>query len=409
MLLMKSLVLFEDDKCSDFYPLTLWRSIFELRVGRKLQIDRLAQHLAMPVAGVWTRDDISSVASQRCGAPANRPAAAETILVNGRWLTSGPVEIPNEPCLGMLDGEVAYIVCDESLANRFNPQTLQQADQWPEAIKGVAQMAAPGRLVRYPWEVIADLPDLICQDWSDDDAELESEVSSNSLIGDKLKIRVGERTAVHPTAIIDATNGPIFISHDVTIGAYAVIEGPSYIGPGSIVNAHTWLHGANAIGPVCKVGGEIDGCVFQGYSNKQHTGFLGHSFVGNWVNIGAGACNSDLKNTYGNVSVSINGQARDTGQMFFGAVIGDHAKIGINASIPTGAIIGMAAVVATTSILPKWVDSFAWLTEASATNGDPNRLLDVATKVMARRDIDMTDEEIELFLELGEKFTNEAN
>ncbi len=403
---MKSLVLFEDDKCSDFYPLTLWRSIFELRVGRKLQLDRLAQHLAMPISGIWARDIISPVAALRCGAPANRAATAGTILVNGRWLTSGPVELPEGPCLGMVDGEIAYIVCDEALAQHFDPQTLQLANQWPEAIKGVAQLAAPGTLVRYPWQVIADLPELIRQDWDEGDAEIESEISPKCLMGSKQHICIGERAIIHPSALIDATNGPVYISHDVTIGAYAVIEGPSYIGPGSVVNAHTWLHGANAIGPVCKVGGEIDGCVFQGYSNKQHTGFIGHSFVGNWVNIGAGSCNSDLKNTYGNVSVSIDGHAHDTGQMFFGAIIGDHAKIGINAAIPTGAIIGMAAVVATTSILPKWVDSFAWLTEDGVTKGDPNRLLDVASRVMARRDIDMTDEEVELFLAIGSQFTS---
>ncbi len=403
---MKSLVLFEDNKCSDFYPLTFWRSMFELRVGRKLQLDRLAQHVAMPISGVWTREIMAKVAALRCGAPANRPAEEGTILVNGRWLTSGPVEIPDKVCLGMIDGEVAFMVCNEALAKRFNPQTLQHEDQWREAIKGVEQTYAPGRLVRYPWEVIADLPDLIRQDWQERDAELESEVSPNSLIGSRAHIRISQRTRVHPTAIIDATNGPVFISHDVTIGAYAVIEGPSYIGPGSTINAHTWLHGANAIGPVCKVGGELDGCVFQGYSNKQHAGFLGHSFVGNWVNIGAGACNSDLKNTYGSISVSRAGEAIDTGQMFFGAIIGDHAKIGINASIPTGAIIGMAAVIATTKILPKWVDSFAWFTESAFTNGDPNRLLDVATRVMARRDIDMTDEEVELFLALGDEITS---
>jgi acetyltransferase-like isoleucine patch superfamily enzyme len=119
------------------------------------------------------------------------------------------------------------------------------------------------------------------------------------------------------------------------------------------------------------------------------------------VNIGAGANNSDLKNTYGKVRVPINGREIDSGQTFVGAIIGDHAKIGINASIPTGAVIGFGASIASTAMLPKFVPSFAWVTGDRVAPGDPLRAMDVASAMMARRNVDLTDEEVELFSDLG--------
>jgi hypothetical protein len=147
--------------------------------------------------------------------------------------------------------------------------------------------------------------------------------------------------------------------------------------------------------------GELHGCVISAYTNKQHAGFLGHAYVGSWVNLGAGCSNSDLKNTYGKIKVPINGTDVDTGTQFFGAIIGDHAKLGINATIPSGAVIGLAASVASSGMLPKYLPSFSWVTQERIRAGDPLRLLDAACAVMARRDVDMTDDEVELFSDLG--------
>jgi hypothetical protein len=118
------------------------------------------------------------------------------------------------------------------------------------------------------------------------------------------------------------------------------------------------------------------------------------------VNLGAGTVNSDLKNTYGSVRVPLTGTEIDSGRTFMGAVIGDHVKTAINTTLPTGAVLGFAAVVATGRILPKFVPSFSWVTEDGTQVGDPARLLEVATRVMARRDVNIMDEEVELFLEL---------
>jgi len=396
-------VLFEDEGCFNLLPLVFWRSVFELQVGRKILLDRIAQRLGLPVTGVWTRDWLAPVAAQRCGAPANQPVQEGTILVNGRWIFEDEIAFPEGPCVGVIEGEVAYIVCDTKLADQLAAADLLDATRRKLSLNGISTIEAPGRLIHYPWDIIAALPDLLEGDWRRSDPVIESEVDDSLVLEPRDRIHVGERTYIHPTAVIDATVGPVYISHDVRIGAYSVIEGPIYVGPCSRVHPHAWLHGGNAIGPVCKVGGEMHACVLNGYSNKQHNGFLGHSYVGGWVNIGAGATNSDLKNTYGKIKVPINGVNVETDQRLIGAIIGDHAKLGINATVPTGAVIGLAASVAATGLLPKFVPSFSWVTESGVGSGDPLRLLDAACAAMARRDVDMTDEEVELFIDLGQR------
>jgi UDP-N-acetylglucosamine diphosphorylase/glucosamine-1-phosphate N-acetyltransferase len=398
---MSRLVLFEDDGYVNLLPLVFWRTVFELRVGRKIMLDHIAQVLGLPVAGVWTREWIARVAAHRCGSPANKALQGVDVLVNGRWVPDGPLRFPSPPHVGLIDGTPVYIVCDSRLAERVKPEQMLDPVLVHETINGISSSAATGRLIRYPWEIVRDLRVALQREWQDGDAAMESRLDPRVSLAEPARIHIGEKVDVHPTAVIDAAGGPIYISHDVKIGPYAVIEGPAYLGPGTKINPHSWLHGGNAIGPLCKVGGEIDACVIDGFSNKQHQGFLGHSYVGSWVNLGAGACNSDLKNTYGSVRVPINGTEVDSGEMFVGAVIADHAKIGINAALPTGAVIGFASTVATGRVVPKYVPSFGWVTDERTARGDPARLLDVAARVMARRGVEITDDEVELFLDLG--------
>jgi len=399
---MHPIILFEDEGFIDLLPLVYWRSVFELRLGRGIVLDRISRNLERPVGGVWTRDWIARVTAERCGAPANQRLQTPAVLVNGRWLMDGGVELPAEPCAGMIEGNVAFVVCDGALAQELTARDMLEPSRRGAALQRVKKVSAPGRMFQYPWDIVCGLGDLLKAEWHEDDATIEAEVDPRVIESHRERIHIGGQARVHSTVVLDATNGPIFISQDTSVGPYCVIEGPAYLGPGAKVNPHTWLHGANSIGPACKVGGEIDGCVIDGYTNKQHSGFLGHSYVGSWVNLGAGCCNSDLKNTYGKIRVPVNGRDVDTGLRFFGAILGDHAKLGINATIPTGSTIGFAASLNTNRTLPKYVPSFSWVTDARMAAGDPARLLDVASEVMARRGIDMTDDEVELFLELGQ-------
>jgi len=213
-------------------------------------------------------------------------------------------------------------------------------------------------------------------------------------------IHVGRDSVLKPGVVLDAEHGPIFIGESVTIAPNASIEGPCYIGDGSLIQPGAVLRDAMSIGQRCKVGGELESSVIHGFSNKQHDGFLGHSYVAEWVNLAADTVNSDLKNTYGTVRVPINGVEVESGQMFVGLTIGDHSKTGIGQMFPTGAVVGFGSNIATCEFAPKFVPSFTWLTASARKLYELGRCLDVAKRVMGRRQTDMTAAQEALFRQL---------
>ncbi|MBK7595677.1 MAG: hypothetical protein IPJ11_10650 [Gemmatimonadetes bacterium] len=115
-----------------------------------------------------------------------------------------------------------------------------------------------------------------------------------------------------------------------------------------------------SVGPHCRIHGEISTTVFQGYANKSHDGFLGHSVVGEWVNLGAGTITSNLKNTYGPIRLDIGAERVETGRTNLGTLFGDHAKTAIGTLMPTGAVVGGGANLFGPPRAPKWVPAFAW-------------------------------------------------
>ncbi len=399
---MLKIILFEDHQFIGFCPLIYWRTVFELFCGRRTLMDRAAHYLKKPITGLWVRDWIAGHAAQHCQVPVNSAAEPGTVLVNGRWLVTGPVEFHSPPCVGTKDGAVVYVACDEQLARRLSPQAMLDAAQCRRLLEGVRREEVEAVLVGYPWDLITYNSEALENDWMSVSHGIEGTVSSSAVIVDISRVGVEHGATVKPTACLDASTGPVHISHNATVEAHVIIQGPAYIGPGTLVKPHTHIYGGTSIGPFCKVGGEIDATIIASHSNKQHHGFLGHSYVGSWVNIGAGTSNSDLKNTYGPIRMRIGRDQIDTGRHFLGAVIGDHVKIGINQSIPTGASIGFAASLFTSALLPKYVPSFAWLTDAGTGQGDPKRLMETARVVMARRNVTLCEEAEKLFLNLPE-------
>jgi UDP-N-acetylglucosamine diphosphorylase/glucosamine-1-phosphate N-acetyltransferase len=198
-------------------------------------------------------------------------------------------------------------------------------------------------------------------------------------------IAIGDGSTIGPGAVLDATAGPVLIGSGATVMANAVVMGPAAIGDGSSVKAAARIYGGTSIGPVCKVGGEVAGSVLQSFSNKQHDGFLGHSYVASWVNIGAATDNSDLKNNYGNVWVEIAGEVRDTGLTSVGATIGDHTKTAIGTKLNTGTVIGVFCNVLASGFPPKNIPAFSWGGPDGFVRHDIEKALDTARGVMARR------------------------
>jgi glucose-1-phosphate thymidylyltransferase len=180
---------------------------------------------------------------------------------------------------------------------------------------------------------------------------------------------VGDGVQLGAHLVADTREGPVVIDSGTVVGPFCYLRGPVYIGPNSRLNEHAALKDFACLSHTTKTGGEVECTIIEPYSNKQHHGFLGHSYVGSWVNMGAGTSNSDLKNTYGTVNMTYGSQKVVTGMNFVGCFIGDYAKTAVNSSIFTGKTIGAASMLYgfVTSNVPSFVNyarSFGQITEA---------------------------------------------
>jgi UDP-N-acetylglucosamine diphosphorylase/glucosamine-1-phosphate N-acetyltransferase len=180
------------------------------------------------------------------------------------------------------------------------------------------------------------------------------------------------------------------IGPDAVVTAFSRLEGPCVIGPRSRVNGAN-LRAGTTLGPDCRVGGEIECSIIQGCSNKAHEGFLGHSYLGEWVNLGAGTQTSDLRNDYGEVSVVVNGRLIRTGQNKIGCFLGDHTKTAVGTLLNTGTSVGAFCNLLPDGLLPRRIPSFVRCLEGRLTyNDDLENQLNTAGRVMARRGRELT-------------------
>jgi len=216
---------------------------------------------------------------------------------------------------------------------------------------------------------------------------------------------VGKNVDLAENIVMDTKKGIIVIDNETRIMPFSHLAGPLYIGKNCLIKEFSSIKDNCCFGPVCKIGGEVESTIIQGYSNKQHYGFLGHSYLGEWINIAAGTSNSDLKNTYSRVKIN----GIDTGQQFLGTVIGDYSRTAINTSIFTGRVIGVSSFIYGT--ITRDIVSF---TNYAAHLGCVIELaLDVAIKaqqaMFARRGREQTAEDINLLTQIFEATKVERN
>jgi glucose-1-phosphate thymidylyltransferase len=187
--------------------------------------------------------------------------------------------------------------------------------------------------------------------------------------------------------VSDTRQGPILLDAQASVGPYTFLRGPAYVGPKTRIIEHSAIKDAVSIGHTVKIGGEVEASVIEPYSNKQHHGFLGHSYLGSWINLGAGTCNSDLKNTYGQVKMDYRGDSVPTGMQFLGCIMGDYAKSAINTGIFTGKMIGACSMVYgyVTTNVPSFVNYarlFGQVTELT-----PDVMIATQQRMFARRNV----------------------
>ena len=251
------------------------------------------------------------------------------------------------------------------------------------------------------WDFVRLLPDFLASDLSQLLARAEIADSIDRLeppahatvIGSNRVVVLepeagGSAATIEPHVVFDTTNGPIVVSAGAHIHAFTRINGPCYIGRNTNVMGGD-ITGCS-IGDVCKVRGELSNTIFAGYANKGHDGFVGHSYVGRWVNMGAGTITSNLKNTYGTVALWTPRGIRDTGMQFLGTLFGDHVKTGIGLRLTTGTILGTGANVYG-EMPPKVVAPFSWGDSSPYSLYQSDKFLETAARMMARRHIELSD------------------
>jgi UDP-N-acetylglucosamine diphosphorylase/glucosamine-1-phosphate N-acetyltransferase len=427
------LLLFEDESARDFEPLTLLRSVARLRFGAWTHRERWEHLFPDRALGLVCRSDLCD--SERedghwsfvCGprSPAESADLEEdnlfiaaafglpdrAVLSEIRQLPIGHALVHEGRLLAArasgrsalhLAGGLAEIAGHDLLTPIAHAAFSSRIKMLEEIGLQISEAAA--RLPRF-------LPDLIRENAAAIEQDFESYAallpppSMNEHPGAHAirpdRIRMGEGVRVDPGVVLDAREGPILIGSGTSIRANAVLMGPIAAGPRCLIKPGARI-ASLSMGANCKVGGEIESSIIQGFSNKQHDGFLGHSYLGQWVNLGAATDTSDLKNNYGPVRVTIAGRERDTGSRHVGAFLGDHTKTGIHTMLNTGTVAGAFSNLFGAGFHPKEIPSFVWGGEGRWQEHELAKALDVAAVVSARRDVKYTDADRRLAARLYE-------
>jgi UDP-N-acetylglucosamine diphosphorylase/glucosamine-1-phosphate N-acetyltransferase len=397
--------LYEDHAVLDLEPLTLTRPAFDLLCGQTSLAAKQFRVFPAAARGLLVRPHLAEVVRQRARLAVNDLAwlrAGPTVLVNGRWLPASAERADvSGPCLGLSDDEVAYAVVErDALADVPLDGLEEQLRRWRRTLPC---RPAGGRLVRHLWELVEGNGEQITRDWQ---SAVEPCVPSGcpAVVGPRDRLAIDPTAQLDPLVVADTTNGPVVIGRDAAVRAFTRLEGPCCIGPrtqvlGARVRAGTTL------GPGCRVGGEVEASIIQGHSNKYHDGFLGHAYVGEWVNLGAGTQNSDLRNDYGEVRVMVDGRLVRTGRSKVGCFLGDHTKTGLGALLNTGTSAGVFCnLLPCGGYLPRHIPSFTACRDgALAENADLPGLLATAAQVMRRRGHELTEAHAELYRTLLEQ------
>ncbi len=399
---------FEDAHSSDFLPLTYFHPVYDLRCGIFSLRERCTEYLRPSSVFLHSRQYLREIlGEENPGAGIHGLTGDDWLLINGRCLmTAGLART-----LGRTKSETLFVGEGGIVAARLRGRNVAALrDQLAgEAVDlsqfdALPQVKVDAALVDHSWDLIYANENTLVTDFVQSAKRKQrsgrTKIHRSVVLLNRKQIRFGAGSLIDPGVVLDARPGPIHIGRNVRIFPHAVIEGPAAIGDGSVIKVGAKIYGNTSIGKVCKVGGEVEHSILHSYANKQHDGFLGHSYVGMWVNLGAGTTTSNLKNTYGTVKAFSGGQLLDTGRMFLGLVAGDHVKTGINLPLDTGTVIGPSSNIYGSALPPKFVPSFSWGDAASITTYDAGKAADVAVRVMARRNVTASDAYRRLFLQV---------
>lgn len=399
---MKSICIFEDGQYQLLQPLTYFRPSYHLKCGILSLHRKIRRNYPNVRVELNTRSYLRNLIKQNHPDEIVEHIKSESMLfLNGRILVDDNFksQIP-------LDGKDEIFVCgDTFIGARISGNNLEGVSKSLKDVLSkndfpdLPQKQIDVNIINYPWDLIKYNEQELISDFGKLTSQNDNQIReyANVHLLNKKNIFIGENVSIKPGVVLDAEDGPIYIGNNVTLMHNAAIQGPAFIGQNSIVKMGATVYHNTSVGKVSKIGGEIENTIIHSYTNKQHNGFLGNSYLGSWVNLGAGTTNSDLKNNYGNIKVYINNKLIDSGRQFVGLTMGDHSKAAINTSFNTGTVVGVSSNVFGGTFPPKYLPSFCWGGSEALTTFDIDRSIEVAERVMQRRNVKLTEIDKELF------------
>ena len=387
-------ILFDDKHREALLPFTYTRPIADIRVGI-LTIREKWEKLLGSTTSTLTEDYLSKKFPLVKG--------EKNILINGSILPTAELI---KQIKALKKGETlakdGYII-----AAWIDKDDIELMD-YPHTSNNVNTNLSYVAIIN-TWDIFDLNGDAIISDFKMLTANRKSQPISktNFVIGNPDLIFLEEGAKVE-FAYLNTSDGPIYIGKNAEIMEGAKIRGPFALGEHSVVKMDAKIYGGTTVGPHCKVGGELNTVVFFSFSNKAHDGFMGHSVVGEWCNIGADTNTSNLKNTYENIKLWSyqEGSFVNTGQQFCGLMLGDHSKCGINTMFNTGTVVGVSSNIYGSGYQRNFIPSFSW----GGTKGFQTYKLEKAYKVaeamMSRRGIKFDQIEKDIMTHI---FENTAN
>lgn len=404
-----NIILFEDAAANALAPVSLTRPAWAIRCASLRLIDWIESmassvtsyvrpHLQELQLNDWPKFDQTPKPSDSIGLVVNaRLAPTVSNLDSLKTFAAKHHEASNKIIIVRSGSDLAAAIVPGKLlgtlqSNSLSDRVLELEQLANDNACELASEEIDFKLFNYPHDIIACHMDGCA-------AAVEHRIK----LGDYAEVSSGvfvakseQQTIIPPGTVFDTSDGPVVFESNVRIGPFCFFRGPVHVGANSKISEHSSIKDAVAISHTCKMGGEIEGVQTEPWSNKQHFGFLGHSYIGSWINLGAGTCNSDLKNTYGTVNMIYGDQKVSTGMQFVGCVMGDYSRTAINTSMYTGKVIGVGSTVygMTPHNVPSFVNCAQILNQFGVL--PPEVLITIQQRMFGRRNVTQRPCDIQL-------------
>src|SRR6266480_98985 len=382
---MSALYFYDDIRARQFEPFALTRPGSELRAGTSLIRRRWERATSLQSAGFISARHLAHF-EEGNAPPAVAPKTeipAGSIVVNTRCVIPNDLQLDHFDLL-MCEGQAGAVRLARALpVAQFADGSLDLGT----IQTSLGGRKINGRWINDVWDFIGTLADQLNEDIPLRAKSLPSKAKTDATTMGDHAVFVEEGAVIGPNVVLDASVGPILVRRGAVVAPFTHLCGPVYVGPGSQILGDRIA--TSSIGDNCKIRGEFSNTIVLGHSNKGHSGFVGHSYLGRWVNLGALTTTSNLKNTYGSVQLWTPSGVRSTGQQFLGTLFGDHVKTGIGTMLSTGTVIGAGANLFGSNVPPRVVPPFAWGEGEPYDTYDVAKFLTVAERVMARRHVEL--------------------